>query len=862
VEQHHGQQRVDLAALREAPGQEQAQADGFLAQVLAHSARDNWARRDRTDRRLILCYAGLLRLVAWNSVPPLEQALMLAPAQAAVLAWCDAEVGGGQAGISRAAVCEVVAAVPASDGLVVTTCGRFRVYHLAQSGSDWEYQHIVVAETTFAPGAAVVRQREIARASLFVSERDADDYDDEGVARSVVQRLILREKIVLPETDEAVEARIREALLVELVRTEAGRGPVCDLAISPDGQHALALHGGDHSGRSPSPFAATLIHPDGVAHAATAWGKPAFTLDDGRAVVIQEDGEEVRALLIDDQRVIGVSVLARGGLTLEGCVRVDLQRIVACVQDRDDGHGYSEPVYTTLWRCLDLTSGLVSEQQLGIRRLYRGPGRPLVTANQSAPVVLPELPFRREWPLALGRDYFLTDLRLTSVRDLEKYLVAPTGGALQDLSVDELIAVAITGDGALELWHVLGGRRLARLEGGSDPYLCARFAGEHSSQLVAGSESGRVVRFRVERYLSIQRPFARSVREMQFVASLEPCACGAATGALDVLGGAMAWSLVGDCEQCGAPRAFAFRTEGTPYEAVVPRRELGDARSSRVISPEQFLGELERQRPKIGDAPQDLQPEAWRLSAAAVDRSLTCLLELLKFSPAELEAAIKLGELGAATARLEAQRDALLTLAARYTEDAPRIRKLDEEQGEPYVPMLREELDGDRLREHAAWLARGELGEGRISLVDLDASEVKLPFIELSRVRLERVRLNEADLSSSKLVGAELIDVVLDAAELGYSDWSNARVSGARFAGANLFGARLDGAVFKRCDFRGADLSRGCGVEGMFAAAQALASNTGLRFEDCDLRETRWEGRDLSTVAFIGCRFSPPGEAS
>ena len=117
--------------------------------------------------------------------------------------------------------------------------------------------------------------------------------------------------------------------------------------------------------------------------------------------------------------------------------------------------------------------------------------------------------------------------------------------------------------------------------------------------------------------------------------------------------------------------------------------------------------------------------------------------------------------------------------------------------------------------------------------------------------------LHEADLAYGNLIDAELVDVELERAQLSSLSLDNARIVRGSFAAAVMHIAKLpsakiestvfDGAQLQRSDMRGADFGREPGG--------ADATTAGARFERCDLRETTWEGRDLSGASFIRCKL-------
>jgi hypothetical protein len=128
---------------------------------------------------------------------------------------------------------------------------------------------------------------------------------------------------------------------------------------------------------------------------------------------------------------------------------------------------------------------------------------------------------------------------------------------------------------------------------------------------------------------------ARSTREMSFAASLHPCAtCGAPIGKTEIHGSGESWVLAGACPSCSRARSFVFVTEGDPlYGPTGSRREIGDARPSRVIHPPLFVEELARVAPTIETEPTKLAPAAWRANRDALDRALTSSTSCSSSSP-------------------------------------------------------------------------------------------------------------------------------------------------------------------------------------------------------------------------------------
>lgn len=151
------------------------------------------------------------------------------------------------------------------------------------------------------------------------------------------------------------------------------------------------------------------------------------------------------------------------------------------------------------------------------------------------------------------------------------------------------------------------------------------------------------------------------------------------------------------------------------------------------------------------------------------------------------------------------------------------------------------------------------------AVVDLDLDDLDLPRISLRGAHLTEVTLRRtgcvaADARSSRwlrcqlehgslamavLAGAHLEHCDLSRANLESTSWHRATLARCVLRGAVLIDARLEGAVFTDCDLRGADLA--------IARAPDVATLAGARFVRCDLRDTRWEGRELGGADFVDC---------
>lgn len=186
--------------------------------------------------------------------------------------------------------------------------------------------------------------------------------------------------------------------------------------------------------------------------------------------------------------------------------------------------------------------------------------------------------------------------------------------------------------------------------------------------------------------------------------------------------------------------------------------------------------------------------------------------------------------------------------------------------GEPPRPLR--EIGG--LVERAAQRDRRApaIRADHAALVDLDLDDLELARLSLCGARLvdvglRRARCIAADardsrwlrcaldcaaLSTAVFAGAHLERCDLSCARLTATSWHRAVLAGCTLRGASLVDARLDRAVFRDCDLRGADLA--------IARSPHVAPLAGTEFVRCDLRDTRWRGRELAGASFVDCR--PP----
>ena len=229
---------------------------------------------------------------------------------------------------------------------------------------------------------------------------------------------------------------------------------------------------------------------------------------------------------------------------------------------------------------------------------------------------------------------------------------------------------------------------------------------------------------------------------------------------------------------------------------------------------------------------------------------------------------------------LASELDRYRDLFARHERDGPRVYALD-----PPRPSPRGELSSRALDAHLQWARRGRVGDGRLEIANVDGAGVKLGAQDMSGALLKDVILNRADVSFSIFDRAELTRVRMVEADLkvarssargscGATSGRHSRAGqvrrrgdrrrairsrlprplpvaaspcpGREFCDADFANSALDEAVFIDCDLRGANLA---------LRKDLLGTTTLTRFERCDLRDTRWEGRDIDGAVFIDCRF-------
>lgn len=130
-------------------------------------------------------------LAAWDASDEADRRRVLAHASQRAHADYQREVGRGQASAWCAPTFEVVRARREDGRLVAVVASSYRVYHYAQSGSDWSTQTIAFHEISVARGAQLLEQR-LAIDERSISERDTDEHDDAAELREAIARFVAR----------------------------------------------------------------------------------------------------------------------------------------------------------------------------------------------------------------------------------------------------------------------------------------------------------------------------------------------------------------------------------------------------------------------------------------------------------------------------------------------------------------------------------------------------------------------------------------------------------------------------------------------------------------------------------------------
>lgn len=381
---------------------------------------------------------------------------------------------------------------------------------------------------------------------------------------------------------------------------------------------------------------------------------------------------------------------------------------------------------------------------------------------------------------------------------------------------------------------------------------------------------------------------ARNLLELVFIFTLRPCrACGSYDPDLDFRrkeGGMLSsppetaeYSVWKRCSTCRNWRQIIAHTVPDPDVPSDPAT-LGGEGPSQIISREDFLRELERLLPDIADDPTTLPYKLWRKASDSLSQALICANELARFPLQEND-----GPLGRSA--VTERQNHLRELSLRYDEDTERYAA--EEAAAEGQKMPIGDLNRHAVIAHDLWHGRGQVGEGRmvlkhqlfigrkipalpgsfwddVKLVEGNANlssfegaemhqttweESQLQMSRFERALLTKARFVECDMTGARFYSMHLEEGIFDECGLEGAIWTASRCDRVTFLRCDLLDMTFDEAVFTRCDFHRHSL----GATERFAY---LATSKGAHFEECDLRDVRWTGRDLSHATFVRCKLA------
>jgi hypothetical protein len=192
------------------------------------------------------------------------------------------------------------------------------------------------------------------------------------------------------------------------------------------------------------------------------------------------------------------------------------------------------------------------------------------------------------------------------------------------------------------------------------------------------------------------------------------------------------------------------------------------------------------------------------------------------------------GDLGSDMVTPAPHYDAVLLWRADLEKRFPRAVK--------QLRLLQSKISQHEITDLNAEVESGSVNESQAAanfLRDKLSLKVKVEDESVAR-QIWRRTLEHCDLSAANLEGAS---------------WHRATLSHCELACATLVDARLERAAFSDCSLRGANLE--------IVRSPEVATLAGARFVRCDLRDTRWAGRDLGGATFIDCKlFGAHGAAA
>lgn len=260
--------------------------------------------------------------------------------------------------------------------------------------------------------------------------------------------------------------------------------PLRNLIPSPSGRYVVCIYGEGRTAYSSRIEEARLFHREGSAFVEVGQLPCAsahiLALDDGTCIVVVDDYTKIECVRYTPN-LHGVREEVRwteiSGLSLSNAEVVLLPsgyEALMGVVDRDDGQGWSDPVYSSVWHRVDLRSGKCvqeSSHMIGTTHTLLAPGKPWLSPHHGGDAkVLTQriqtLPFATEWPLRVGPQLLVTTARvmdvLTGTTVLgEEPVRNQKHRVFYDLSSNERYAVAADKEETFELWDVQGKKTVA-----------------------------------------------------------------------------------------------------------------------------------------------------------------------------------------------------------------------------------------------------------------------------------------------------------------------------------------------------------------------------------------------------------------
>jgi uncharacterized protein YjbI with pentapeptide repeats len=333
------------------------------------------------------------------------------------------------------------------------------------------------------------------------------------------------------------------------------------------------------------------------------------------------------------------------------------------------------------------------------------------------------------------------------------------------------------------------------------------------------------------------------------------------TRALDV--------YAGPCPKCSTPLRYEF---DIPRAAFPPGFSYGGDEPSELFTAAEWRAMAERFASGAPDDPSTLAPKMFYDIIGRLERAKLMLGEAKKLAPGDASA-------------IDARAAELQPLLDRYVREVPAMHARS--RAEP-APPPKIEFTKDAVAAHAAWLARGKSGAGRLvlegtslggmTLGDLKVQGARFVDVSFDKCRLDFARFDDAELVGCRAVATNFARANLDRATfercrferatMVLSDMRDARVTGgdwrevdadrgawqrSKFSHVDFQNARfgdcaLDAARFEDCDLRGADLARRTQLP-------AAATTHNASFVRCDLRGAKLDGRRLDGTRFLDCKL-------